>query len=57
VEGTEAPALGLPVHVFPAAPSTPLKPGFFYLVRPDGFVAARAVPADAEVKFRHAMAV
>ncbi|KUL30485.1 FAD-dependent monooxygenase [Actinoplanes awajinensis] len=55
VEGVEAPDLGLPVHVFPAAPSTLLTPGLFYLVRPDGFVAARAEPADAEVKFRHAM--
>lgn len=57
VEGTEAPDLGLPVHIFPAAPTTYLKSGFFYLIRPDGFVAARAEPADAEVKFRHAMAV
>ncbi|GIF08596.1 FAD-dependent monooxygenase [Actinoplanes siamensis] len=57
VEGTEAPDLGLPVHIFPAAPSTPLQPGLFYLVRPDGFVAARARPAEAEVKFRHALAV
>ncbi|AEV82193.1 monooxygenase [Actinoplanes sp. SE50] len=57
VEGTEAPDLGLPVHVFPAAPATPLQPGLFYLVRPDGFVAGRATPAEAEVTFRHALAV
>ncbi|GIF15339.1 FAD-dependent monooxygenase [Actinoplanes teichomyceticus] len=57
VEGTEAPDLGLPVHVFPAAPATPLQPGHFYLVRPDGFVAARARPAEAEMRFRHAMAL
>ncbi len=57
VEGTEAPDLGLPVHVFPAAPATALQPGYFYLIRPDGFVAARAQPAEAEVKFRHAMAM
>ncbi|GIE87876.1 FAD-dependent monooxygenase [Actinoplanes regularis] len=57
VEGTEAPDLGLPVHVFPAAPATALQPGLFYLIRPDGFVAARAQPAEADVKFRHAMAM
>ncbi|BCJ44850.1 2-polyprenyl-6-methoxyphenol hydroxylase [Actinoplanes ianthinogenes] len=57
VEGTEAPDLGLPVHLFPAAPNTPLQPGHFYLIRPDGFVASRAEPAEAEARFRHAMAV
>ena len=43
----EVPDLGLPVHVFPAAPGTGLRPGRLYLVRPDGFVAAEALPADA----------
>ncbi|MBG0567711.1 FAD-dependent monooxygenase [Actinoplanes aureus] len=52
----DAPDLGIPVHVFPPAPSTPLRPGLFYLVRPDGFVADRAGPAEAEERFRLAMA-
>jgi 2-polyprenyl-6-methoxyphenol hydroxylase-like FAD-dependent oxidoreductase len=47
VRADEVPDLGVPVHVFPAAPRTPLKPGRLYLVRPDGFVAADAAPADA----------
>ncbi|WP_328466216.1 FAD-dependent monooxygenase [Actinoplanes sp. NBC_00393] len=51
-----APDLGIPVHVFPPAPYTGLRPGLFYLVRPDGFVAARAEPAEAEELFRYAMA-
>jgi 2-polyprenyl-6-methoxyphenol hydroxylase-like FAD-dependent oxidoreductase len=45
VRATDVPDLGVPVHVFPPAPA--LKPGWLYLVRPDGFVAASAVPADA----------
>jgi hypothetical protein len=45
------PDLGVPVHVFPAAPQTLLKPGRLYLVRPDGFVAAEAAPADAVQAF------
>jgi 2-polyprenyl-6-methoxyphenol hydroxylase-like FAD-dependent oxidoreductase len=45
VRATDVPDLGVPVHVFPPAAS--LKPGWLYLVRPDGFVAASAVPADA----------
>jgi 2-polyprenyl-6-methoxyphenol hydroxylase-like FAD-dependent oxidoreductase len=56
VTAAGAPALGLPVHIFPAAPGTGLVPGLFYLVRPDGFVAARAEPAEAETLFRHALA-
>ncbi|MFC7535036.1 FAD-dependent monooxygenase [Actinoplanes sp. GCM10030250] len=56
VTGAAEPDLGIPVHIFPPAPSTALRPGVFYLVRPDGFVAARAEPADAEERFRHAMA-
>jgi 2-polyprenyl-6-methoxyphenol hydroxylase-like FAD-dependent oxidoreductase len=56
VLAADAPALGLPVHIFPPAPKTPLRPGLFYLVRPDGFVAARAEPAEAETLFRHALA-
>ena len=53
---SDAPQTGLPTHVFPPAPaSTGLVPGVFYLVRPDGFVAAKAAPADAAEVFRAAM--
>jgi 2-polyprenyl-6-methoxyphenol hydroxylase-like FAD-dependent oxidoreductase len=54
---TEAalPALPLPVHIFPAAPSTDLRPGLLYLVRPDGFVAASAPPAEAADTFQRVM--
>jgi hypothetical protein len=52
---SDAPDLGMPVHVFPAALGTGLRPGLFYLVRPDGFVAASAPPADADMLFRHAL--
>ncbi|HEX5200715.1 FAD-dependent monooxygenase [Paractinoplanes rhizophilus] len=47
VQAADVPDLGVPVHVFPPAPATPLRPGRLYLVRPDGFVAAEADPADA----------
>jgi 2-polyprenyl-6-methoxyphenol hydroxylase-like FAD-dependent oxidoreductase len=47
VKAADVPDLGVPVHVFPPAPATPLVPGRLYLVRPDGFVAAEADPADA----------
>ena len=40
---SDVPDLGVPVHVFPAAPA--FQPGWLYLVRPDGFVAA-AAPVD-----------
>ncbi len=56
VRAADAPDLGVAVHVFPPAPDTALRPGLFYLVRPDGFVAARAEPVEAERSFRHAMA-
>ncbi|MGA5304456.1 FAD-dependent monooxygenase [Nucisporomicrobium flavum] len=49
------PDLGLPVHVFDAAPQTRLQPGILYLVRPDGFVAAAAPPGEAAETFRRAM--
>ena len=53
---SDAPQIGLPTHVFPPAPaSTGLLPGVFYLVRPDGFVASKAAPADAAEVFRAAM--
>jgi 2-polyprenyl-6-methoxyphenol hydroxylase-like FAD-dependent oxidoreductase len=55
VTAADAPELGLAVHVFPPAPATDLRPGCFYLVRPDGFVAARAEPADAAVVFEEAL--
>lgn len=40
-----ADAVGLPVHEFPAPVRGPLRAGFLYLVRPDGFVAAAGVTA------------
>jgi hypothetical protein len=53
---SDAPRIGLPTHVFPPAPAlTGLLPDVFYLVRPDGFVAAKAAPADAAEVFRAAM--
>jgi 2-polyprenyl-6-methoxyphenol hydroxylase-like FAD-dependent oxidoreductase len=55
VETAEVPDLGLPVHVFPPAPQTRLRPGRLYLVRPDGFVAAEATPAAAPEAFPRAM--
>jgi hypothetical protein len=44
--------LGLPVHLFPPAPRTALRPDRLYLVRPDEFVAAEAAPAEAAEVFR-----
>ncbi len=35
----------------PEAPDTLFRPGRLYLVRPDGFVAAEATPADAVQAF------
>jgi 2-polyprenyl-6-methoxyphenol hydroxylase-like FAD-dependent oxidoreductase len=53
---TPAPDLGIPVHTFPEAPpATGLLAGHFYLVRPDGFVAAEATPAEAADVFGRAM--
>jgi 2-polyprenyl-6-methoxyphenol hydroxylase-like FAD-dependent oxidoreductase len=52
---SEVPDLGLPVHVFEAAPGTRLQPGHLYLVRPDGFVAAEATPSDAAKIFTDAL--
>jgi 2-polyprenyl-6-methoxyphenol hydroxylase-like FAD-dependent oxidoreductase len=52
---SEVPDLGLPVHVFEAAPERGLQPGRLYLVRPDGFVAAEASPADAAKIFTDAL--
>jgi 2-polyprenyl-6-methoxyphenol hydroxylase-like FAD-dependent oxidoreductase len=51
VAEADVPGLGLPVHLFDEAPRTGLVPGRLYLVRPDGFVAAEAAPADAEAAF------
>ena len=51
----DIPDLGLEVHVFPEAPHTALKRGRLYLVRPDGFVAAEAGPAEAADEFRRVM--
>jgi 2-polyprenyl-6-methoxyphenol hydroxylase-like FAD-dependent oxidoreductase len=55
IEAADVPELGLPVHLFEPAPQTPLMPGQLYLVRPDGFVAAAAAPADAAEEFRRVM--
>ncbi|WP_167132656.1 FAD-dependent monooxygenase [Paramicrobacterium chengjingii] len=43
--------LGCEVHVFAAAPDTPLVAGEFYLVRPDGYVVARAHASEAASTF------
>jgi 2-polyprenyl-6-methoxyphenol hydroxylase-like FAD-dependent oxidoreductase len=55
VDSADVPELGLPVHLFEPAPQTLLEPGLLYLVRPDGFVAAAAAPAEAAEVFRQAM--
>jgi hypothetical protein len=55
IAASEVPDLGLPVHVFPGAPRTALRPGRLYLLRPDGFVAAEASPGDAARVFRAAI--
>jgi hypothetical protein len=55
VERSDAPDLGLPVHIFPPAPQTRLRPGRLYLIRPDEFVAAEAAPAEAAAVFAAAM--
>ncbi|WP_104167938.1 FAD-dependent monooxygenase [Arthrobacter sp. SX1312] len=49
--GVAADELGLPLHTFAATGSTPLRAGLLYLVRPDGFVAAAAAPAEAVPAF------
>ena len=41
-----ADAVGLPVHEYPAPVRGPLRAGWMYLVRPDGFVAAAGVTAQ-----------
>jgi len=56
VTAAEIPDVGVAVHVFPAAPQTPLRPGRLYLVRPDGFVAAESTPTDAVRAFPPLMA-
>ncbi|MET4638981.1 2-polyprenyl-6-methoxyphenol hydroxylase-like FAD-dependent oxidoreductase [Mycetocola sp. 2940] len=48
-------ALRLPFHRFPAVGSSKLSPGRFYLVRPDGFVAAEAAGGEAIAVFRRAL--
>jgi 2-polyprenyl-6-methoxyphenol hydroxylase-like FAD-dependent oxidoreductase len=55
VSASDVPDLGLPVHIFAAAPGTRLQPGRLYLVRPDGFVAAEATPSDAAKIFTDAL--
>jgi 2-polyprenyl-6-methoxyphenol hydroxylase-like FAD-dependent oxidoreductase len=46
INAADVPDLGLPVHVF--EPHAPFEPGQLYLIRPDGFVAARATVENAE---------
>ena len=48
-------ALALPAHSFPSTARTPLRGGTLYLVRPDGFVAAKAAPQDAVRVFARAL--
>ncbi|MHC5794688.1 FAD-dependent oxidoreductase [Lacisediminihabitans sp. FW035] len=48
-------ALGIASHGFPSTGSTGLTPAVVYLVRPDGFVAAAAPPAEAVRVFTAAM--
>jgi len=48
-------ALGIASHRFPAPGRTGLTSALVYLVRPDGFVAAAAPPADAVSVFAAAM--
>ena len=57
VAAGDVPDLGLPVHVFAEAPGTGLRPGRLYLVRPDGFVAAEALPAQAGEAFTAVLTV
>ena len=52
VDASAVAGLGIPVHLFPAAPRTALRPDRLYLVRPDEFVAAEAAPAEAMEVFR-----
>jgi len=48
-------ALGLEVHVLPLHGNRRLQEGLFYLVRPDGFVAAESRPATAVSTFAAAL--
>ncbi|MGW6173786.1 FAD-dependent monooxygenase [Arthrobacter sp. NPDC055138] len=48
-------ALGLAMHVLPREGNTTLDPEQLYLVRPDGFVAAQAVPSYAVSTFAQAL--
>ncbi|GHD50812.1 FAD-dependent monooxygenase [Mycetocola manganoxydans] len=47
--------VSLPVHQFESTGNTRLVPGWFYLIRPDGFVAAEAAGGAAARKFRRAL--
>lgn len=48
-------ALGLPIHTFPSTGPSALVAGRYYLVRPDGFVAAEAPAGTAAAEFRRAL--
>ncbi|MDJ0335749.1 FAD-dependent monooxygenase [Salinibacterium sp. G-O1] len=50
VDRASAALVGLPVHAFPTPVGTPLRDGWMYLVRPDGFVAAAGVTAEPLVE-------
>ncbi len=47
--------LGIDVHQFAVRDPRPLRVGLWYLIRPDGFVAAEASPATADETFRRAL--
>lgn len=47
--------LGLPLHTFPTPGGSRLEPGLFYLVRPDGFVAAESPGRTAVAVFTTAL--
>jgi 2-polyprenyl-6-methoxyphenol hydroxylase-like FAD-dependent oxidoreductase len=53
--GPAGAGLSLSAHSFPSTARTPLRGGTLYLVRPDGFVAAKAAPADAVRVFARAV--
>lgn len=47
--------LGLALHTFPTPGASRLQPGRYYLIRPDGFVAAEASGRTAVADFRAAL--
>jgi 2-polyprenyl-6-methoxyphenol hydroxylase-like FAD-dependent oxidoreductase len=55
VQGLAAGCPNLALNVFASVGTTRLRPDMLYLVRPDGFVAAAALPAEAPRVFRTAL--